>query len=93
VPITTAGAAIQLQGSSDGTTWSVLYSTAIKGTNGETITSISSNLTGGSFQQHRLAFAGNGACPIFVSQAQFNVADTGQNKVSRCLNIGAKVRG
>jgi hypothetical protein len=48
-PITTAGAAIQLQGSSDGVTWVTLYSTTAKGTNGEIITSLSSNLTAGSF--------------------------------------------
>jgi len=36
-------------------------------------------LTTGEFQEHRVAIQGNGAGPIFVAQAQFNVADTGQN--------------
>jgi hypothetical protein len=45
-----------------------------RGANGETITSLMSNLTGGNFQQHRLAIAGNGAGPIFVAQAQFSDA-------------------
>jgi hypothetical protein len=31
--------------------------------------------------QHRLAIQGNGAGPIYVAQAQFNVADTGANEV------------
>jgi hypothetical protein len=29
-------------------------------------------------QQHRVAIAGNGAGPIYVAQAKFNVLDTGQ---------------
>jgi hypothetical protein len=31
-------------------------------------------------QQHRLAITGNGAGPIFVARAQFNVDNTGQNE-------------
>jgi hypothetical protein len=68
VPIPTAGAAIQLQGSSDGVTR-------------VTLTSISSNLSAGQFQQHRVAVAGNGTGPIYVGQAQFGVDSTGANEV------------
>jgi hypothetical protein len=73
-PITTAAAALQLQGSSDGVTWVTLYSTTVKGTNGEIITSLSSNLSAGQFQQHRIAVAGSGG-PIYVAQLQLSVAD------------------
>jgi hypothetical protein len=55
-----------------------------KGMNGETITSLSSNVTAGQFQQHRIAIAGNGAGPIFVAQAQFNV---GLFRSARCLAV------
>jgi hypothetical protein len=37
-------------------------------------------LTTGNFQQHRVAVQGNGAGPIYVAQAQFNVAHTGANE-------------
>jgi hypothetical protein len=79
-PLTPAGAAIQLQGSNDGTTWSVLYSTTVRGTKGETITSLSSNITAGNFQQHRLAIAGNGTSPVYVAQLALNIDNTGNNE-------------
>jgi hypothetical protein len=72
------GSGLQLEGSSDGVSWTVFYSTNVQGVVGEIITSISSNLTAGNFQQHRVAIAGNGAGPIYVAQAKFNVLDTGQ---------------
>jgi hypothetical protein len=31
--------------------------------------------------QHRLPILGNGSGPIYVAQAQFNVADAGQNEI------------
>jgi hypothetical protein len=43
------------------------------------LTSISSNLTTGNFQQHRFAIQSQGA-PIACAQAQFNVAVTGVNE-------------
>jgi hypothetical protein len=46
---------------------------------GEVLTSISSNLTPGNFQQHRFAIQSQGQ-PIAVAQAQFNVAVTGINE-------------
>jgi hypothetical protein len=36
------------------TNWTGLYSTTARGANGEIIASISSNLTAGQFQQHRV---------------------------------------
>jgi hypothetical protein len=43
------------------------------------LTSISSNLTTGNYQQHRFAIQGQGQ-PIAVAQARFNVANTGTNE-------------
>jgi hypothetical protein len=43
------------------------------------LTSISSNLSTGNFQQHRFAIQSQGR-PIAVAQAQFNVATTGTNE-------------
>jgi hypothetical protein len=43
------------------------------------LTSISSNLTTGNYQQHRFAIQSQGA-PIACAQAQFNVAKTGINE-------------
>jgi hypothetical protein len=48
---------------------------------GEVLTSISSNLTTGNFQQHRVAIAGDGTNPIYVAQVQFNVSNTGVNEL------------
>jgi hypothetical protein len=60
--------------------WTVPYSiTTTVGSVGEVITSISSNLTTGNFQQHRFAIQSQGK-PIAVAQAQFGVATTGQNE-------------
>jgi hypothetical protein len=57
----------------------VLYSTTTTGNVAEVLTSVSSNLTTGNFQQHRLAIQSQGQ-PITVAQAQFNVAVTGVNE-------------
>jgi hypothetical protein len=71
--------ALQLQGSNDGNSWTVLYSTTPLGTVGEIIASSSGNLTTGNFQNHRIALAG-GSQPIAVAQVQMNVANTGVNE-------------
>jgi hypothetical protein len=70
---------VQFQGSSDGVNWTVLYSTTTVGGLGEVVTSLSSNLTTGNFQQHRFAIQSQGQ-PIAVAQVQFNVATTGINE-------------
>jgi hypothetical protein len=57
----------------------LLYSTTTTGSVAEVLTSISSNLTTGNFQRHRLAIQSQGA-PIACAQAQFNVAVTGVNE-------------
>jgi hypothetical protein len=57
----------------------VRYSTTTVGSVGEVITSISSNLTAGNFQQHRFAIQSQGQ-PIAVAQAQINVLTSGQNE-------------
>ena len=69
---------IQFQGSNNGVNWTVLYSTTTTGSVAEVLTSISSNLTTGNFQQHRFAIQSQGK-PITVAQAQMNVANTGVN--------------
>lgn len=71
---------LQLQGSNDGVSWTVLYSTTTLGTNGEQVNSISSNLTTGNYQRHEVVIQGDGSHQIAVAQVQFNVADTGQNE-------------
>jgi hypothetical protein len=70
---------IQFQESSDGVNWTVLYSTTSIGSVAEVLTSISSNLTTGNYQQHRFAIQSQGK-PITVAQAQFNVATSGLNE-------------
>jgi hypothetical protein len=57
--------------------------TTTVGSVGEVITSISSNLTTGNFQQHRFAIQSQGQ-PITVAQAQMNVAVTGNNRPDWC---------
>jgi hypothetical protein len=59
--------------------WTVLYSTTSIGSVAEVLTSISSNLTTGNYQQHRFAIQSQGK-PITVAQAQFNVATSGLNE-------------
>jgi hypothetical protein len=58
----------------------VLYSTTTLGTNGELITSVSSNMATGNYQYHQIAIQGDGSHQVAVAQVQFNVADTGQNE-------------
>lgn len=81
LPLSQAGATgVELQGSNDGVSWTILYSTTSAGTNGESVTSISSNITTGNYQYHRVAIQGDGINQISVSQVQFNVDNTGQNE-------------
>jgi hypothetical protein len=70
---------IQFQGSNDGVNWTVLYSTTTIGSVAEMLTSTSSNLATGNFQQHRFAIQSQGQ-PIAVAQAQINVLTSGQNE-------------
>ncbi len=80
-PIFAGGATgLRLQGSNDGFVWTTLYSTTTLGTNGEQITSISSNMATGNYQFHEIAIQGDGSNAIAVAQVQFNVANTGQNE-------------
>jgi hypothetical protein len=59
--------------------WTVLYSTTTTGSVAEVLTSTSSNLTTGNFQQHRIAIQSQGT-PIACAQVQFNVSVTGVNE-------------
>jgi hypothetical protein len=65
--------------SNDGVNWTVLYSTTTTASLAEVLTSISSNLITGNYQQHRFAIQSQGQ-PIAVAQAQFNVTTTGINE-------------
>jgi len=81
LPILSGGTTgVWLQGSNDGVIWTTLYSTTTAGTNGEQLTSVSSNLATGNYQYHQIVIQGDGASQISVSQVQFSVADTGQNE-------------
>lgn len=71
---------INLEGSLNGIGWTTLYSTTTLGTNAEVITSLSSNITSGNYQYHRVNIQGDGVGAISVAQVQFNVANTGQNE-------------
>jgi hypothetical protein len=62
-----------------GVNWTVLYSTTTTGNVAEVLTSISSNLTTGNYQQHRFGIQSQGQ-PIAVAQAQFSAAVTGVNE-------------
>lgn len=80
-PLSDGGAVgLRLEGSNDAITWTTLYSTTTAGTNGESVTSVSSNLTGGNYQYHRINILGDGISQISVSQVKFNVSNTGQNE-------------
>lgn len=83
-PILRGGAptGIELLGSNDGFSFTTLYSTTTLGTNGEQITSISSNMAAAAnYQYHEIAIQGDGSNMVAVAQVQFNVATTGQNEI------------
>lgn len=81
LPILSGGATgVLLQGSNDGAVWTTLYSTTTTGTNGEQLTSVSSNMTTGNYQYHRVVIEGDGTSQISLSQVEFNVATTGNNE-------------
>ena len=71
---------LQLHGSNNGVSWATLYSTTTPGTVGEKVTSISSNLSGGDYQYHRIAIQGDGFSQVSVAQVSFTVSDTEQNE-------------
>lgn len=73
-------ATVYFQGSNDGGAWTTLYSTTTAGTNGEHITSISSNLTSGPYSYHRLSIVGDGATTVAVAQLLIHISDAGQNE-------------
>lgn len=81
-PIFGGGATgIELQGSNDGATWTVLYNGTTAGTAGETFTSVSSNFQSmANFPYHQIAVQGDGVNAVYVSQIQLSVLNTGQNE-------------
>ena len=65
------------QGSSDGSTWTTLYTSATDGSVGQEIEVDS--LSGSAYQYHRIDFLGDGVRPVSVAQLAINVSDGGAN--------------
>lgn len=64
-----------VQSSPNGVSWTTISSGTTAGTPGETI---SGECTGGLYQFHRIAFAGDQVNPVAVAQVEFNVGQIGQ---------------
>ena len=67
----------RFQGSSDGSTWTTLYTSATDGSIGQEISVTS--LTGTNYQYHRIDFVGDGINPVAVAQLEINVSNEGAN--------------
>jgi hypothetical protein len=68
-----------LDGSSNGTSWTTIYSSSTAGTVGESITATSTSLT--PYQYHRIAIQGDGISAVAIAQATFNVSDGAPNDI------------
>ncbi len=68
-----------LEGSSNATTWTTIYSSSTAGTVGETITANTTSVT--SFQYHRIAIQGDGISAVAIAQAILNVSDGAPNDI------------
>jgi hypothetical protein len=79
--LSTGPTGLQLQGSNDGVSWIVLYNIVTLGTKGEVVTSHSSILAGGNYQNHRVAIQGDGTHPVAIAQVALTVSNTGQNEM------------
>jgi hypothetical protein len=62
----------RFQGSSDGYTWTTLYSSTTDGTVGQEITVTS--LSGTNYQFHRVDFYGDGSNPVSIAQFEINAS-------------------
>lgn len=69
---------VHLDGSSNASTWTTLYSGTTVGTVGETITGV---VAGGAYQYHRVAMQGDGISAIAIAQAILNVSDAAPNDI------------
>ena len=67
----------RFQGSSDGTTWTTLYSSTTDGSVGQEITV--TGVSGTAYQYHRIDFVGDAVRPVSVAQLQIDVSDGGAN--------------
>lgn len=67
----------RFQGSSDGSTWTTLYTSATDGSIGQEITVDS--LSGTAYQYHRIDFVGDGVRPVAVAQLEISVSGEGAN--------------
>ena len=62
----------KVEGSSNGATWTTLYSSVTSGAAGQTITVDS--VSGTNYQFHRVNFVGDGVNPVSIAQFQINVS-------------------
>ena len=68
-----------LEGSSNGATWTTLYSGTTAGGAGEAITA---NTTSGAlYQYHRIAIEGDGVSAVAIAQAVLNISDAAPNDI------------
>ena len=65
----------RIQGSSDGSTWTTLYSSQTDGTIGQNISI--SGISGDRYGYHRVDFVGNGSFPVAVAQFGISVGNSG----------------
>jgi hypothetical protein len=68
-----------IEGSSNNSSWTTLYSGTTAGTVGEIITATSTSLL--PFQYHRVAIQGDGISAVAIAQAIFNVSDGAPNDI------------
>lgn len=75
----TGATGYRIEGSSDATTWTALYSGTTAGTNGEIITASTTSVTG--YQYHRSVIEGDGISQVGISQLVLNISDAGPNEI------------
>lgn len=68
-----------LDGSSDASTWTTLYSGTTAGGVGETITATTTSAA--TYAYHRINFQGDGVSAIAVAQVQLNISDAAPNDI------------
>lgn len=70
---------VNFEGSSNGTTWTTLYSTTTVGAVGEVITANTTSAT--AFQYHHIAIQGDGISQVTIAQLVINVSDGAPNDI------------
>ncbi len=75
----TGATGYQLEASTDGVTWTTLYSGTTVGTAGEIVTVNSTFLT--AYQYHRATIQGDGISQVGIAQLILNISDAGPNDI------------